>query len=360
MLSSHSEHHLFFPAVVAWQKKSGRHGLPWQNTQDPYRVWLSEIMLQQTQVSTVLDYYERFLIRFPSVEALAQADLDEVLRLWAGLGYYSRARNLHQCARAVAGALGGRFPSNSAALQQLPGIGPSTAAAVAAFCFSERVAIFDGNVKRVVARFFGYDSDLASATAVRGLQDLVNQLLPKAEHAMDMPTYTQGLMDLGATVCTLRRPNCGECPLADTCVARKSDDPSKLPVSTKRIKRQTVEWWWLVLRRADGAVYLVQRPTKGIWAGLYCFPEYGSAQALQDATKLPMGGCCESLDPLIHALTHRELILRPALCTSRAADEVAAAVADSARGVWVVPGQPLTVAVPTPVDRLLSTLALLA
>lgn len=357
MLSSHSEHHRFFLAVVAWQKKSGRHDLPWQNTQDPYRVWLSEIMLQQTQVSTVLGYYECFLMRFPSVEALAHADLDEVLRLWAGLGYYSRARNLHQCARAVAGTLGGRFPASSDALQQLPGIGPSTAAAVAAFCFNERVAIFDGNVKRVVARFFGYDSDLASAAAVRGLQDLVIQLLPKAEHAVDMPAYTQGLMDLGATVCTLRRPNCGDCPLADACVARRTGNPTKLPVSTKRIKRQTVEWWWLVLQRSDGAVYLVQRPSKGIWAGLYCFPEYASAQALRNASMQPMGGCCEWMDPLTHALTHRELILRPTVCTSHAPDEVAAVVADHARGVWVVPGQPLPVAVPTPVDRLLSTLA---
>ena len=188
--------------VIAWQRQHGRHTLPWQRTRDPYRVWLSEIMLQQTQVGTVLGYYDRFLQRFPDVLALAAAPLDEVLALWSGLGYYSRARNLHRCAQAVASEHGGHFPASSVALATLPGIGRSTAAAIAAFCFGERVAILDGNVKRVLTRALGFAGDLAESRQERALWQLADALLPH-EH---IEAYTQGLMDLGATVCALRQP----------------------------------------------------------------------------------------------------------------------------------------------------------
>ncbi|RYY63298.1 MAG: A/G-specific adenine glycosylase, partial [Comamonadaceae bacterium] len=205
--------------VVRWQRSHGRQGLPWQQTRDPYRVWLSEIMLQQTQVSVVLGYYEKFLARFPDVQALGAAPLDDVLGLWSGLGYYSRARNLHRCAQEVVEKHGGAFPGSAALLETLPGIGRSTAAAIAAFCYGERVAILDGNVKRVLARVLAYDGDIATGGGQRGLWDQASALVP--EQSADMPAYTQGLMDLGATVCLARNPSCLLCPLEPSCEARR-------------------------------------------------------------------------------------------------------------------------------------------
>ena len=208
----------FAQCVIDWQRTHGRHGLPWQNTRDPYRVCLSEIMLQQTQVATVLGYYARFLERFPDVAALAAAPQDEVLALWSGLGYYSRARNLHRCAQAVVQAHGGAFPRSSEALQTLPGIGRSTAAAIAAFCFGERVAILDGNVKRVLTRVLGFGGDLAEAAQEKALWAEATRLLPE----QGIARYTQGLMDLGATLCAARSPQCLLCPVQADCVAAQS------------------------------------------------------------------------------------------------------------------------------------------
>ena len=207
--------------VLRWRQQFGRQGLPWQDIRDPYRVWLSEIMLQQTQVATVLDYYARFLQRFPTLAELADAPLDDVLALWSGLGYYSRARNLHRCAQVVQHEHGGIFPRSSEALAQLPGIGRSTAAAIAAFCFGERVAILDGNVKRVLGRALGFDADLSRSANEQALWRLVQALVPEqgVEH------YTQGLMDLGATLCTARKPACERCPLATLCVAFREGRP---------------------------------------------------------------------------------------------------------------------------------------
>ncbi|MBA2723118.1 MAG: A/G-specific adenine glycosylase, partial [Methylibium sp.] len=205
--------------VTIWQREHGRHGLPWQRERDPYRVWLSEIMLQQTQVTTVLAYYARFLERFPDVAALAAATPDDVLAAWSGLGYYSRARNLHRCAQVVMAEHRGRFPASAEQLATLPGIGRSTAAAIAAFCFDERAAILDGNVKRVLTRVLGNGCDLAVATHERALWRQACELLP--HDGADMPAYTQGLMDLGATVCLVRRPNCLACPLQSLCIAQR-------------------------------------------------------------------------------------------------------------------------------------------
>lgn len=301
--------------IVRWQATHGRHQLPWQNTRDPYRVWLSEIMLQQTQVSTVLDYFARFLVRFPDVAALAGAHEDEVLGLWSGLGYYSRARNLHRCARRVVDEFGGAFPSRAEQLQTLPGIGRSTAAAIAAFCFGERVAILDGNVKRVLTRALGFEHDLSVAAHERALWALATDLLPAGDNPGDMPRYTQGLMDLGATVCVRRAPLCDACPLAPVCVARRDGLADKLPFKSRRVKRSAQSLWLLLAQRADGAVWLAKRPPKGVWASLYCLPVFDSREALAAAVGAAQQRQLLDGEVFLHVLTHKDLHLHPVFFT---------------------------------------------
>ena len=269
----------FAPLLVAWQRSHGRSTLPWQNTRDPYRVWLSEVMLQQTQVVTVLGYYARFLERFPSVAQLAAAPEDEVLGLWSGLGYYSRARNLHCCAQEVVARFGAAFPHTAAELATLPGIGRSTAAAIAAFCFGERVAILDGNVKRVLGRLLAFEGDLASAAQERLLWDAAAELLPPEGEREAISAYTQGLMDLGATVCLPRQPNCLLCPVQSLCGARAQGATDRFPVKTRKLRRSAQALWLLLARRDDGAVWLEKRPARGIWAGLYGLPAFDSHAA---------------------------------------------------------------------------------
>jgi A/G-specific adenine glycosylase len=294
--------------LLAWHKLAGRQGLPWQGTRDPYRVWLSEVMLQQTQVATVLGYYARFLDRFPSVADLAAAPLDEVLALWSGLGYYSRARHLHRCAQAVVATHGGAFPRDAATLATLPGIGRSTAAAIAAFCFDERVAILDGNVKRVLARHLAFGDDLARPAAERALWQHAAERLPM--HAADMPRYTQALMDLGATLCTPREPRCGDCPVATDCRALAEGRPQAYPVKTRTLRRQRLATPLLWLERGD-AVLLVRRPATGVWAGLWSFPELADdlASAATQVRGWPGQGAWQP--PLLHVLTHRDWTLTP-------------------------------------------------
>lgn len=298
--------------LVAWQRSEGRHHLPWQQTRDPYRVWLSEIMLQQTQVSTVLGYYARFLERFPSVADLAAAPLDEVLAMWSGLGYYSRARNLHRCAQAVVAEHAGHFPGSAEVLQTLPGIGPSTAAAVASFCFDERISIMDGNVKRVLARVLGWEADLSVAAHERSLMRAAERVLPAS--AADMPSYTQGLMDLGATLCTPRKPACLTCPWSELCVARATDEPERLPIKTRKLKRGSREHWWLwLLRQApDGEqVWLEQLPDTGVWAGLWTLPLFDDEVALSAWLGEPLASAMELQPRLKHVLTHLDWWLHP-------------------------------------------------
>ncbi|MDG0853809.1 A/G-specific adenine glycosylase [Roseateles puraquae] len=327
----------FGKTVVAWQRRHGRHTLPWQNTRDPYRVWLSEVMLQQTQVTTVLGYYERFLARWPRVTDLAAASLDDVLAQWAGLGYYSRARNLHACARAVAALHGGEFPQSAAGLQTLPGIGRSTAAAIAAFCFGERVAILDGNVKRVLGRVLAFEGDLASSAAEKRLWDLATALLPE----QDMDRYTQGLMDLGATVCTARSPNCLLCPVQPLCLAQQQGDPTRFPIKTKKLKRGRRESWWLWLER-EGRVLLQQRPATGVWAGLWTLPLYDDEASARAA--LP-GEVLHTLPRIQHALTHFDWVLHT-LRAEPAADA-------TPPGTWVAREKLADYALPAPLKKMI-------
>ncbi len=305
-----------FPTqVVNWQKKYGRHDLPWQNTRDPYRVWLSEIMLQQTQVVTVLDYFPRFLAAFPDVASLAAAELDAVMGLWSGLGYYSRARNLHRCAVDVVRLHAGVFPVSADVLQTLPGVGRSTAAAIAALCFSERVAILDANVKRVLTRVLGFDADLAVLANERQLWIEATRLLPVENLYPSMPRYTQGLMDLGATLCTHKKPSCARCPVALDCIANKKGKPEQYPVKTRKLKRSAQSIWLLQAHTAEGAVCLGKRPTPGVWAGLYCMPLFESREALAASIPASWQANLEDLTAFTHVLTHKDLHLHPVRLT---------------------------------------------
>ncbi|WP_225781792.1 A/G-specific adenine glycosylase [Xenophilus sp. Marseille-Q4582] len=341
----------FAPLLVAWQRSHGRSGLPWQNTRDPYRVWLSEIMLQQTQVATVLGYYARFLDRFPDVAALAAASEDEVLGLWSGLGYYSRARNLHRCAQDVVARFGGRFPARAQELVTLPGIGRSTAAAIAAFCFGERVAILDGNVKRVLSRVLAFDEDLSRSANEKALWEAAQLLLPPEGDAEAMASYTQGQMDLGATVCLPRQPQCLICPVQGLCRARLAGQPERFPVSERRLRRSALSLWLLLARRGDGAVWLHKRPARGIWAGLHSVPVFESPDALEAALRPALRPSALHRPAFLHVLTHKDLHLHPVAVAVPTGE--ARPPATEGEGRWVPVQEWPGLGLPAPVRRLL-------
>ncbi|WP_042427669.1 A/G-specific adenine glycosylase [Comamonas granuli] len=333
--------------VVRWQAQHGRSELPWQQTRDPYRVWLSEIMLQQTQVATVLDYYARFLARFPDVQTLAAASSDEVLALWSGLGYYSRARNLHRCAQQVVQVHGGQFPRTAEALADLPGIGRSTAGAIAAFCFGQRAPILDANVKRVLTRLLGFGGDLAQAAQERTLWQHAEALLPRTHLQQSMPRYTQGLMDLGALVCLPRNPQCAACPLQAHCVARAEGEPERYPVRTCKLARKAQAWWLLQLEDGAGRIWFERRPERGIWAGLHCLPVFGSRAALLDGVAQAGGSLGIEYPALLHVLTHRDLHLH------RVTARVPQPPPGMQGGGWHHPQELAALGLPAPVRRLL-------
>ena len=326
--------------LVLWQRRHGRHGLPWQRTRDPYRVWLSEIMLQQTQVAAVIPYYERFLARFPDVGALAAASEDAVLKLWSGLGYYARGRNLRNAARMVAKR--GSFPDTPEGLQELPGVGPSTAAAIAVFAFGRRAAILDGNVKRVLARCFGVEGEAAQWA-------LAERLLP----ARAIETYTQALMDLGATVCTRARPACDRCPVAKDCVALREDRVGELPSPRKRKPLPLRRTTWLVLQH-QGAVLLERRPSSGIWGGLWVFPE-GAARDVKSFCRRNFSveiAQAKKMPVIEHGFTHFRLDIQPIRCSvhKKFLDK------KQESRIWLDLDDAVRAAVPAPVKALLSGL----
>ena len=299
--------HGFADKVLAWFDVFGRHDLPWQKSLTPYPVWISEIMLQQTQVQTVIPYFNRFIARFPSINALAQADLDEVLSLWTGLGYYARARNLHKTARIISEFHQGEFPRSQQDLQQLPGIGRSTAGAISAICFNERVAILDGNVKRVISRVFaigGYP----------GQRDTAEQLWAKAEAVLPhdrINAYTQAMMDLGATVCVGKAPLCGACPVNEACLALERQSISDYPGKKPKVSKPTRSTIMLVVKTQAGEIRLAQRPPEGIWGGLYSFPEL--TQEELDALTPHLPSPPRALAQLKHSFTHFHLLIEPIL-----------------------------------------------
>jgi A/G-specific adenine glycosylase len=353
----------FAPRLIAWQRRHGRHDLPWQNTRDAYRIWLSEIMLQQTQVAAVIRYYARFLERFPDVHALACASLDEVMALWSGLGYYSRARNLYRCAQAVVEQHGGLFPADAAALAALPGIGPSTAAAIAAFAHGARETILDGNVKRVLARAFGIEGWTGEKPVEDRLWRLAETLLPAADDHAGMQAYTQGLMDLGATVCVRGTPACERCPFERDCVARTTGRQRMLPTPRPKKTIPTRRAWMLVLCDGD-RVWLERRPPAGIWGGLWSLPQADDEEALAAlAHALGASARLAPLGAMTHVFTHFRLEIEPRLAGPEAASKGgggaatggAVRIAD-AHGAWVRMRDLNAYGLPAPVRRLLGAL----
>jgi len=314
-------------------------------------VWLSEIMLQQTQVATVKAYFARFVDRFPDVAALAAASLDDVLGLWSGLGYYSRARNLHRCAQELMRQHDGKFPRDAETLATLPGIGRSTAAAIASLCFTERVAILDANVKRVVSRVTGFEADVAVAANARALWDAATGLLPSEKRAtQDMARYTQGMMDLGAMVCTPKRPACVECPVQKDCRANAAGDPESYPVRSRKLRRSSQSIWLLWAETVTGDVWLGRRPTPGVWAGLYCLPLFESESTLLDALPAYARGMVQMAPAFLHVLTHKDLHLH--VCRVRMSDRDLDAETIG-EGRWIGATEWPALGLPAPIRKLL-------
>ena len=341
----------FAPALIAWQKRHGRHDLPWQQTRDPYAVWLSEIMLQQTQVAAVIPYYRRFLERFPTIAALAAAPADDVLALWSGLGYYSRARNLHRAAQVMVAEHGGKFPQTMDAVTALPGIGRSTAAAILVFAFGKRGAILDGNVKRVLTRVRGIAGYPGESAVAAQLWSQAELLLPKT----GLRAYTQGLMDLGATVCARRNPRCAECPVQTLCVAYKTGRTAELPTRKPRKALPQRRTQMLVLQRA-GEVMLEKRPPSGIWGGLWCFPETDAdadAVAVCAERYSARVELCEALPVIAHGFTHYHLDILPQPALVKA---WSARVSEPGL-IWLSLEEACGAAIPTPVRDILEQLA---
>lgn len=379
----------FAHALIAWQKQHGRHHLPWQNTRDPYRIWLSEIMLQQTQVAAVVPYYERFLARFPTLQSLAQGTHDDVMALWSGLGYYARARNLHRCAQVLCAEHAGRFPPSAALIATLPGIGRSTAAAIAAFAFGERAAILDGNVKRVLCRHFAVEGFPGQAQVEKSLWALAEQLLPE----QGIEAYTQSLMDLGATVCQRSKPHCMRCPVQASCLAHRQKRTDTLP-TPRPARMQPQRYALLLVLQRDSAkrgaeIFLEQRPAQGIWGGLWSLPQLdinatefaqgirsapassSTVQALQGRViaRLQTLGvmsqqvqAIEEWPALTHAFTHFRLSLLPvhvrlqgALPLRSAGESATLPASDSRRQGWIFLAGLDQIGLPAPVRRLLDT-----
>lgn len=340
----------FAARLVRWQARHGRHGLPWQHTRDPYRVWLAEIMLQQTRVETVIPYYQRFLERFPDLDALAAGPIDEVLGLWSGLGYYARARNLHAAARRIVAEHGGAFPRHADGIAALPGVGRSSAAAIAAFAFGRRGAILDGNVRRVLCRAFGIDGCPAEREVERRLWALAERLVP----ARGVARYTQALMDLGATVCTRVRPACDRCPVRSECVARRQARTAELP-SPRPARRLPERRVTALVVFARGQVLLDKRPYAGLWGGLMSLPELpeGAEPAAFCAAHLACElASVDKLDDLRIGFTHFRMVLEPLLCLAAARQPHCA----QDRYRWVARSRLGREPVPAPILRLLDHL----
>lgn len=340
----------FANRLITWQKVHGRHNLPWQNTTDPYAIWVSEIMLQQSQTSTVIGYYAKFMRRFPDIATLANATQEEVLQYWSGLGYYSRARNLHNAAGIIMDTHKGVFPSELSQIQSLPGIGRSTAAAIASFSFNQIETILDGNVKRLLARHFLIEGWTSSPKVENALWLIAESLLPEQE----MVAYTQGLMDLGATLCTRSKPKCEHCPLTASCQAFSENRTKDLP--TPKPKKSTPQKQTTMLLILDGnEVMLEKRPPSGIWGGLWTLPEVSMQEIASEVAARRFGLEVESEEPLAsfqHVFTHfkLEILPQPLQVTHRPPQT------NMPNTIWLPIEDAISAAIPAPVRKILQLL----
>ncbi|MEJ0007044.1 MAG: A/G-specific adenine glycosylase [Steroidobacteraceae bacterium] len=336
----------FAQALVAWQATHGRHDLPWQRNRTAYRVWVSEIMLQQTQVTTVIGYFERFMARFPDPAALAGGSVDEVLHLWTGLGYYARGRNLHRAALRIRDEFHGEFPTRFEDVAGLPGIGRSTAGAILALSQGQRFAILDGNVRRVLSRWFGIDGDPTERATTSLLWSRAEECTPQDHVA----AYTQAIMDMGATLCTRRNPLCMHCPVADGCVARQTGRQHALPVPKSRKAARPARHTHMVLaQRPDGSVFLRQRPPVGIWGGLWTAPGFDTVDEARGFVAQNLDGEPIELPAIQHAFTHFDLTITPWLVRCPGLS----AVMDAPGSLWYNARQPASVGLPAPMKSLL-------
>lgn len=342
----------FSKKLLAWYDQYGRHDLPWRKNISSYRVWISEIMLQQTQVQTVIPYFQRFMRRFPSIKALAEADQNEVLHFWSGLGYYARARNLHQSAKILLSQYRSKFPNNVEDIQSLPGIGKSTAGAIAAISMKQKTAILEGNVKRILARFYAVEGWPGKTDVVKQLWTYAETLTP-AERSDD---YTQAIMDLGAMVCTPRQPLCLQCPVKSGCAAFKENTQDCYPSPKPHKKIPTRKTVWLVIQNNNKDILLLQKPQQGLWGGLWVFPEctpgINEVQWCQQELGLQVE-MKEQLQGFRHTFSHYHLEVSPILleCVSNQNR-----VMDNANKLWYKTNKPLNIGLASPVKELLAQL----
>lgn len=339
----------FAEKLIAWQQAHGRHDLPWQQTRDPYAIWVSEIMLQQTQVSAVIGYYGRFMDRFPTIASLAAATQDEVMQHWSGLGYYSRARNLHHAAQTIMREHNGVFPQDFNQIQTLKGIGRSTAAAISVFAFQQQQTILDGNVKRVLSRLYAVEGWPGLPAVEKQLWTLAESLLPQ----QNLPAYIQGLMDFGATLCTRSKPRCGECPMQTQCLAFQQQRVAQLPFSKPRKALPEKHTTMLMIMDA-GEILLEKRPNQGIWGGLWSLPEVTATQLPVQQVQEKYGMQAESLEvmPVLwHTFTHFKLEITP-----QPLQLVGRRTATSPDRQWLPLADAIGAALPTPVRTLLKSL----
>lgn len=331
----------FSNTLLGWFQQYGRKDLPWQNTKDPYRIWVSEIMLQQTQVTTVIPYYQRFMERFPTVQALADAEQDDVLHHWTGLGYYARARNLHKAAKQIASEHNGQFPQQFDDVVALPGIGRSTAGAILSFAFDQHHAILDGNVKRVLTRFYAIEGWSGDKKVEDQLWTLAEQNTPEK----DVAQYTQAIMDLGATLCTRSKPACAICPFQNECKAfelnRVSEFPFSKPKKAKPVKTSNM----LLIQNEQGELLLQQRPPSGIWGGLWCFPEEQEADNLNIQIERET-----AWNPFRHTFSHYHLDITPIPAKLVAYNET---ISDNTSLIWYHPDKPLEIGLAAPIKKLI-------
>lgn len=343
----------FAPRVLAWFDEFGRKSLPWQQDKTPYRVWISEIMLQQTQVTTVIPYYHKFMTSFPTVEALADANQDDVLAHWSGLGYYARARNMHKAAKMLVDELDGEFPQSVEGVCELPGIGRSTAAAILSISRGVSAAILDGNVKRVLSRFHAVPTWPGEKKTENAMWELAEHYMPSERCG----EYTQAMMDLGATLCTRSKPQCLICPLEQDCLGRRTEDPTQFPIrKPKKAAKPVKSLQLLVLMNEQQQVLMEKRPATGIWGGLWSLPELTSEESVVLHIEQRFQTSIQDIAPLTgfrHTFSHYHLDIEP----SQVQMGAIGAVFESGKYQWFSLVEAFALGLPAPVRLLLNETA---